>query len=95
MFSNKGSALQLSYSLQDEAQLVSHTNSKAAVAASSIYRRHAWVITGTPVTSKLGELQVRSTLKPYSLLYITALHSPPPRNCALLQGRRTESLSQS
>ena len=24
--------------------------------ASSLYRRHAWVVTGTPITSRLGEV---------------------------------------
>lgn len=41
----------------DEAQLVSRTNTQAASAVSDIYRRHAWVVTGTPITSKLEEIQ--------------------------------------
>ncbi|GAQ77838.1 SNF2 domain containing protein [Klebsormidium nitens] len=41
----------------DEAQLVANSSSVAAVTASSIMRRHAWVVTGTPITSRLDELQ--------------------------------------
>jgi len=41
----------------DEAQMISNTNSVAALMASSLWRRHAWVITGTPITSKLDEIQ--------------------------------------
>ena len=33
----------------DEAQVVSNTNSAAALMASALWRRHAWVVTGTPV----------------------------------------------
>lgn len=43
----------------DEAQLVAHTASAAALAASQLWRRHAWVVTGTPVSTHLKELQVR------------------------------------
>ena len=32
----------------DEAQVVSNTNSAAALMASALWRRHAWVVTGTP-----------------------------------------------
>lgn len=38
----------------DEAQLVANTNSVAAVMASQLWRRHAWVVTGTPVSSRLN-----------------------------------------
>jgi hypothetical protein len=31
----------------DEAQMVANSNSAAAAAASSLWRRHAWVVTGT------------------------------------------------
>ncbi len=41
----------------DEAQLVANSNSVAAVMASGLWRRHAWVITGTPVSSKLDEVK--------------------------------------
>ena len=41
----------------DEAQVVSNTNSAAALMASALWRRHAWVVTGTPVNAKLSELQ--------------------------------------
>lgn len=40
----------------DEAQLVANTNSVAAEMASSLWRRHAWVVTGTPISSKLNEV---------------------------------------
>ena len=42
----------------DEAQLVAATSSVAAQMTSSLWRRHAWVVTGTPITSRLGEIQV-------------------------------------
>ena len=42
----------------DEAQLVANSNSVAAVTVSQLWRRHAWVVTGTPVTSRIDELQV-------------------------------------
>lgn len=41
----------------DEAQMVANTNSVAAVMASQLWRRHAWVVTGTPVSSKLDEIR--------------------------------------
>ena len=43
----------------DEAQLVANTNSAAAVTASDLYRRQAWVVTGTPISSarKLDEFK--------------------------------------
>ena len=41
----------------DEAQLVAQSNSVAAVVASSLWRRHAWVVTGTPISSSVDELQ--------------------------------------
>ena len=40
----------------DEAQLVSQTTSKAALMCSAILRKHAWVVTGTPVTRSPDEL---------------------------------------
>ena len=36
----------------DEAQLVANSSSVAAVMASSLWRRHAWVCTGTPITAR-------------------------------------------
>lgn len=42
----------------DEAQLVAASSSAAAVMCSSLWRRHAWVVTGTPVTRKAEEVQV-------------------------------------
>ena len=36
----------------DEAQLVANSNSVAAVVASSLWRRQAWVVTGTPLSSR-------------------------------------------
>lgn len=41
----------------DEAQLVANSSSVAAVVASSLWRRHAWVVTGTPISSKLDEIR--------------------------------------
>jgi len=41
----------------DEAQLISNTNSVAAIMASSLWRRHAWVCTGTPISQKFSEIQ--------------------------------------
>ena len=43
----------------DEAQLVAATSSVAAQMTSSLWRRHAWVVTGTPITARLEEIQVR------------------------------------
>lgn len=40
----------------DEAQLVSQTTSKAALICSELWRRHAWVATGTPINAKVAEL---------------------------------------
>eukprot|EP01044_Picomonas_judraskeda_P005205 COSAG03_NODE_482_length_7563_cov_113.365086_4_plen_1377_part_00 len=40
----------------DEAQLVSKTNSVAAQMAAHLWRRHAWVVTGTPVASSVQEI---------------------------------------
>ena len=41
----------------DEAQLVSQSTSKAALMCSELWRRHAWVATGTPINAKAQELQ--------------------------------------
>ena len=41
----------------DEAQLIANTSSVAAIMASSLWRRHAWVVTGTPITAKLSEVR--------------------------------------
>eukprot|EP00941_MAST-03F_sp_MAST-3F-sp1_P006064 g6064.t1 len=41
----------------DEAQVVSKANCVAAQMCSSIYRRHAWIVTATPIQSQLSELQ--------------------------------------
>eukprot|EP00887_Chlorella_sp_A99_P005493 scaffold1.g5493.t1 len=44
--------------LRDEAHcLVANSSSVAAIMASSLWRRHAWVVTGTPITSRLDELK--------------------------------------
>ncbi|KAH8057339.1 ATP binding protein [Aureococcus anophagefferens] len=40
----------------DEAQLVCQTTSKAALMCSAILRRHAWVVTGTPINRSPDEL---------------------------------------
>ncbi len=45
----------------DEAQLVAATSSVAAQMTSSLWRRHAWVVTGTPITARLEEIQVITT----------------------------------
>ena len=45
----------------DEAQLVASTNSAAAKMTSQLWRRHAWVVTGTPVSSRVNEIQARVT----------------------------------
>lgn len=37
----------------DEAQLVSKETSKAALICSEIWRRHAWIATGTPINAKV------------------------------------------
>jgi SNF2 family DNA or RNA helicase len=44
----------------DEAQLVASSSSVAAVMCSALWRRTAWVVTGTPITSKIEEIQVIS-----------------------------------
>ena len=41
----------------DEAQIVAQTTSKAAMMCSSLMRRHAWVVTGTPITKSADEIQ--------------------------------------
>lgn len=41
----------------DEAQLIANSSSVAAIMASSLWRRHAWVVTGTPITSRLSEIR--------------------------------------
>ena len=40
-----------------QAQLVANSSSVAAVVASQLWRRHAWVVTGTPVCSNLSEVK--------------------------------------
>ena len=44
----------------DEAQLVAQSSSVAAQMTSSIYRRHAWTVTGTPIASYVDEIQART-----------------------------------
>ena len=44
----------------DEAQTIAKMNSKANEMASRLWRRHAWVVSGTPVTKNLGDLRVSS-----------------------------------
>ncbi len=43
----------------DEAQLVAQSSSVAAQMTSALWRRHAWVVTGTPITSRVDEIQAR------------------------------------
>lgn len=40
----------------DEAQLVSKETSKAATICSEIWRRHAWIATGTPINAKASHV---------------------------------------
>ena len=42
----------------DEAQLVASSCSEAALMTSALWRRHAWVVTGTPIASRVEEIQV-------------------------------------
>lgn len=46
--------------LLDEAQLVAQSSSVAAQKASSLWRRHAWTVTGTPLSHHLSEMKVPS-----------------------------------
>lgn len=46
----------------DEAQLVSKETSKAAVICSEIWRRHAWIATGTPINAKVTSSKCPLTL---------------------------------
>lgn len=41
----------------DEAQLVANSTSAAAIMCSQLWRRHAWVATGTPINARADELQ--------------------------------------
>jgi SNF2 family DNA or RNA helicase len=41
----------------DEAQNVANSSSVAAVTASMLYRRHAWTVTGTPLSQNAGEVR--------------------------------------
>jgi SNF2-related domain len=41
----------------DEAQLIANSSSVAAVMASSLWRGHAWVVTGTPISNRLSEVR--------------------------------------
>ncbi|KAK9831775.1 hypothetical protein WJX74_008901 [Apatococcus lobatus] len=43
--------------LLDEAQLVAQSSSVAAQKASSLWRRHAWTVTGTPLSHRLSEIK--------------------------------------
>ena len=52
----------------DEAQLVAATSSVAAQMTSSLWRRHAWVVTGTPITTRLDEIQVGHLCPCYATL---------------------------
>lgn len=64
-----------------QAQLVANSSSAAAVMASQMWRRHAWVVTGTPISSKLDEIRGLCeflALEPYyqSTAWNQLLHSP-------------------
>mmetsp|Transcript_22890 Transcript_22890/g.52815 ORF Transcript_22890/g.52815 Transcript_22890/m.52815 type:complete len:1079 (-) Transcript_22890:1998-5234(-) len=65
----------------DEAQLVENTSSQAALMCSQLWRRHAWVATGTPINAKMGELHGLLTflgLRPFAddLAWERLLHAP-------------------
>ena len=91
----------------DEAQIVSNSNSAAALMASALWRRHAWLVTGTPVNAKLSELQgllafldVRPFADPqaFNALVHTAYErraSPPHSYACALSSRRTCYAGQS
>ena len=71
----------------DEAQLVAATSSVAAQMTSSLWRRHAWVVTGTPITTRLDEIQVSQPFGlysgPYCLLPCTCCGGRPSQHQAL------------
>ncbi|KAL0028145.1 hypothetical protein WJX77_009970 [Trebouxia sp. C0004] len=107
--SNKCPLLQFGFwrVVLDEAQLVAATSSVAAQMTSSLWRRHAWVVTGTPITARLEEIQGLLEFLAYepfyhSMVWRSLLHGPlegnhpegslPLRN--LMQGvmlRRTKA----
>eukprot|EP00198_Chlamydomonas_reinhardtii_P009028 XP_001698365.1 predicted protein [Chlamydomonas reinhardtii] len=74
----------------DEAQLVANSNSVAAEVVSSLYRRHAWVVTGTPISANVNEVQSLCEFLSYEPYY----HGP----VALLRGvmlRRSKAAVES
>ena len=63
-----------------QAQLVANSSSAAAVMASQMWRRHAWVVTGTPISSNVVEIRGLCeflALEPYyqSTVWSQLLHS--------------------
>jgi E3 ubiquitin-protein ligase SHPRH len=87
----------------DEAQLVANSSSVAAAMASSLWRRHAWVVTGTPVSASLDELRGLLEFlgvepfysdKAWRTLALTAVGGPAEPLAALLRVvalRRTQA----
>ena len=65
----------------DEAQLVAQSSSVAAIMVSALWRRHAWVVTGTPITSRVDEIQVTSH----------ETQDPPTFSCACISLMREEA----
>ncbi len=61
----------------DEAQLVATTSSVAAQMTSSLWRRHAWVVTGTPITARLEEIQVKD-MQHHPMRYAWVVTGTPP-----------------
>ncbi|EFJ47333.1 hypothetical protein VOLCADRAFT_92108 [Volvox carteri f. nagariensis] len=57
----------------DEAQLVANSNCVAAEVASSLYRRHAWVVTGTPISSCFNEVKGLCQFLSYEPFYHSVL----------------------
>ena len=76
----------------DEAQLVATTSSVAAQMTSSLWRRHAWVVTGTPITARLEEIQVRHMQHHPSIIHtpcaMPGLSQAPPLTARLLKRSR-------
>ncbi|KAK9915395.1 hypothetical protein WJX75_008587 [Coccomyxa subellipsoidea] len=89
----------------DEAQLVAASSSVAALMTSALWRRHAWVVTGTPITSRVEEIQGLLEFLAYEPFYdnrswsslVLRRHETGPERllplCSLLKGvmlRRTK-----
>lgn len=53
---------------------MAQSSSVAAQMTSALWRRHAWVVTGTPITSRVDEIQARCT--PCHLLRASSVLEP-------------------